>query len=193
MAKKVLYTLFLLLTIAVIGVMLYISTIVKVKNPSKNDITVKVDDMRLLIKKGEEVEIKLYPGMHKIMLDNKDLGTFEKGYFDARSFINPTRSTYLLESRAYYDEGTELPDTDPLPNNTVFINNKKYVGPYSVHDNLYMQNNYFNYYTSNLRWDYDETKPFPSLVTTRENALYIKIKQLLGFNHTIEKKLSLIR
>ena len=192
MAKKIFNIILSLLTIAIIGFMFYLATIVKVKNPSGHDIIVKIDDMTLIIKKREEAKITLYPGKHTVTLGKKTVGDFEKGYFDMGSFINPTKATYLMEYQTYYDEGTDR-SVNPLPNNTVTINHKKYTGPYTVHNDLYMQNDFVKLSADSHGWDFDETEQFPSTITVRENSMYTWIKHMLGFNYEVKRKLSLIR
>lgn len=146
--------------IIAIGAAFFFSQKVIVDNPTSENIIVKIDNKEFTIEPLQDIEVSLYPGKHTVIIGDKEIGVFTKQYFDYGSILNPTKSTYVLESIPY---GTIPTNWVDVHYKDVTIEGSVYNGPFKTITDLYFTKKHpLNFLQKDgYKWDYelDEHEP----------------------------------
>lgn len=134
-----------------------------IDNPTENEISVQIWELeKMTIPANSSKEIDLKPGTYALSVNDESVWEFKKWMADWKSFLNPTKSTYVLEEAIYtVDENTEVPDN----NTTITIWDEEFYWPFKVYNEYY------------ISWDWgywlDEETP-TSVMTQSKNYTTVK-------------------
>lgn len=148
----------------------WLNTYPSIVNPTKSTITVNIDDKTFTIAAGKAEEAKISHGKHTVSMDGKEMGTFEFGWFDGASIINPTMSRFVEEEVIYTTSGNPEKYYDKVTLRELEIDGEIYEkGPYRlIEPTLYLKKT----------WDYAPWEGSPSEITTKGRSDYVIKKEL---------------
>lgn len=90
-----------LLGVGVFYVFTMINTPPIAVNPTNEPVTFEIDGSGVTIPAGGYQELKMNRGKHAVTSGGKELGTFEYGWFDQDSVLNPTMSAFVIADILY--------------------------------------------------------------------------------------------
>lgn len=168
-----------------IGSAFYLSQKVTVDNPTAQTITVKIDDTEYTVEPRKQIEISLYPGEHNVLIAEKEMGIFQKQWFDYGSLLNPTQSTYILESIPY---GTVPESWSDNSYKDIDINGQQYYGPFEVITDLYFAKKQpLNFLQKKgYEWNYGLDQHEPEEETINTKSAYEVFVKIYRFDDFIE-------
>jgi hypothetical protein len=141
-------------------------------NPTDKAITFRIDDREFTIPAASQITLPLSHGKHTVTMSGVVMGSFEFGWLDADSVINPTLSELVTVEVLYGDEMY----ANKLSHTTVTIAGHPYTGPYNfIPASLYVKKT----------WDYGAYEASPPSITTKSN--YVIKKELHTAREFIEK------
>lgn len=114
-------------------------------NPTDTPIVFTIGDKEFQVSAGGFAKLDISPGNHTVSMDGEVLGTFNYGWLDGDSIINPTLSPFVEVEILYTNNPTA--HSSKLSNNTIEIYDETVEWPYRLIDPvLYLKKT----------WDYDQ-------------------------------------
>lgn len=96
-------------------------------------------------------------GKHTVSVNGKEVGTFERGWFDEGAIINPNLEKFVEADIIYSTDPEKY--KDKLQNNKITIEGMEFEGPYRLVEGLYIKKS----------WDYAPWEASPETVRTKGN------------------------
>jgi hypothetical protein len=126
-----------------------------VDNPTWTWITFKIwDKIQEKLEPYSHKSINISPWKYDLVVDWKNIWSFEKKYLEWNTFLNPTQDIYIQEYTLYWDEV----GFDKLPNNHIEVFWNKIEWPFKSYSWIYID----------WDWNYDLDEAFPSEVKLKK-------------------------
>lgn len=129
-----------------------------IDNPTDKELSITLDEQTMSIAPFETKKMKLSSGTHSLKLKNGDGKKFE---ITEKSLINPTESTYCIETVVYGQGATA--------NKTVVIDDYEFEGNVTIHSDIIIPIGKVDLFLNT---------PFPSEVTTSRGGVSKKMTKI---------------
>lgn len=140
-------------------------------NPTGSPIRFEIDNVAYVVEANTGSEIDITHGEHTITMSWQTMWTFDFGWFDSDSVINPTMSEFVVVDVLYGEEKYE----SKLTNSTIIVKWNPYTGPYHlISKSAYIKKD----------WDYGAYEASPESVTTKSD--YVIKKELFMVDDFVE-------